>query len=137
MCTDPMASMAYDNDQSKEYDAIEAELTKLFPKFSLSFKRDVLPHDLANENCDLYLFDYGGMLPGCTDMIVSLYRSFIQQAEDHPNTVFLLYSSFSVHWYEDLMTAECAEMGELHNVVFYDDNDKWVMAVKRMLRGVT
>lgn len=134
MCTDPVASIVYENNQEKEYDGIEKELTELFPECSLSFKRNVFPHELANENCDLYLFDFGGMLPGCGGMVASHFGSFIQQAEDHPNTVFLLYSTFSVSWYKDLMEDACRDADELHNVAFYDYKDKWVLTVKKMLQ---
>ena len=125
LCTDPMSSMIYDNDQDKEYDAIEQELKEILPNFKITFVRNIFPHQLANENFDVYLFDFGGMLPGCEDMI--------RQVEDHPNSAFILYSSFSVRWYEDCMADEAKDIVDQPNVILYDYNDKWIDKITNWL----
>jgi len=134
MCTDPMASMMHDYDQQKEYDAIERNMRETFPEFKMVFVRDIFPHQLANESFEIYLFDFGGMLPGCEDMVASQYRELARQVEDHPNALFLLYSSFSVRWYKELMEEDSGELKNQPNVVFYDYDEEWVMKVKEWLK---
>ena len=106
MCVDIMSCDMYDNDVQKEYDAIEAEVCELFPNYEITFEREVYPNKLSNVSFDIYLFDYGGMMPGCGDLVSSLFREFGKQAEDHPNSVFLLYSSFSEQFYEEAMQVD-------------------------------
>jgi len=116
MCTDPMASMIHDHDQELEYEAIEKELRSELDDFELSIERNVLPHKLANRPFDIYLFDFGGMMPGCEDMVEGHYRELIRQIENHPNSVFILYSSFSVRWYKECMELESKELASQPNV---------------------
>lgn len=103
LCLDPMSCMLFDNDVEREYDAVQADFNKMFPNTELNFERDVYPHALANACFDIYVFDFGGMLPGSTEGVEANFREFIRQADDHPNAAFVLYSSFSEHWYKDLM----------------------------------
>lgn len=120
LCTDPMASLAYDNDQDAEYDAIEEDMREALKGFDVRFERNVYPHDLKNNRFDIYLFDFGGMLPGCESTIESHYRELIQQVEDHPNSLFILYSSMSVGWYTQCMEAEAKEVSSQTNVLLYN-----------------
>jgi hypothetical protein len=130
MCVDFMSCDMYDNDVQKEYDAIEVEIRELFPNFEINFEREVYPNKLANASFDIYLFDYGGMMPGCGGLISSLFKEFGKQAEDHPNSVFLLYSSFSEQFYEDAMREDFEGNFEpQHNVVYastlkYEEGDE-------------
>jgi len=133
MCTDPMSCMMYDNDQGKEYDAIEKDMQENLPDFKISFVRDVFPHDLANESFEVYLFDFGGMLPGCEDMIASHYRELIRQVEDHQSSAFILYSSFSVRWYKELMEIEAKELTDQLNVFCHDYDDEWIGKLQEWL----
>jgi len=126
--------MMHDYDQQKEYDAIERNMRETFPEFKMVFVRDIFPHQLANESFEIYLFDFGGMLPGCEDMVASQYRELARQVEDHPNALFLLYSSFSVRWYKELMEEDSGELKNQPNVVFYDYDEEWVMKVKEWLK---
>jgi len=128
-----MSCLIYDNDQTKEYQAIEQGLREDFQEFNLSFVRNVFPHSLSNEGFEVYLFDFGGMLPGCEDMVASHYRELIKQIEDHQNSAFLLYSSFSVRWYKDCMMDESKEISNQKNVFYYDFDGRWIDKLKAWL----
>ncbi len=129
MHVDFMSSAQYDNDPNKEYDDIEAVLKELFVDYKLNFKRNIYPHQLKNDTCNIYLFDFGGLLPGCEDTIKSHFKSFIEQADDHPNTIFLLYSRFTERWYKEVMEFEYSNRTDKQfNVLFwntltYDSDD--------------
>jgi hypothetical protein len=116
LCTDYMASCGQTQDE--EYDSIEADFRECLPECTLTFRRNAYPHTLANARPDIYVFDYGGMLPGCEELVADHFRELIRQADDHPNTLFALFSRFSVRWYEEIMRDETRELGAQHNVMY-------------------
>ena len=71
-------------------------------------------------NTHLLLFDYGGMMPGCSDLLESNARQLIKWASDNPSSLCLVMSSFT---YRGQIKAELEEQGleELPNVVNYFD----------------
>lgn len=135
MCVDIMSCECYDHDVNKEYDAIEENLQEFFPDHTLSFKRNIYPHKLDAESFDMYVFDYGGMLPGSESGVASLFKEFIKQANEHTGAVFLLYSSFSEGWYKDLMAEDAGpDFKKQPNVVFYGWGDTdWSAEAKKWL----
>jgi hypothetical protein len=64
----------------EEYAEIKQRLCDLLevsPERML-FKTDVFPYQLENESLDMYVIDFGGVMPGCEDTIVSHFRSLIE-----------------------------------------------------------
>ena len=142
ICVDPMSSSIFDYDVDKEYEEIKKEFVERFHGIELEFETQVMPHHLDNKPLDVYVFDYGGMMPGCEDLIKSLFREFIKQAEDHPNTAFVLFSNFSERWYKEMIEADFSQYVEnkQHNVIFKvsldrEDDDVFVERVK-LITGV-
>lgn len=90
---DPCASM---NETYEEEVARQTEYyTEIFADMGVRTKF----HEAKNpaqirDNADLVLFDYGGMMMGCHDLCISHARHMIKWAEDHPNSVVLIISSF-------------------------------------------
>lgn len=107
--------------QEEEYDELEK---KIIPNWlpgykNLKFDREILPHELKQIPTDLYVFDFGGIMPGCDSMIMSQIRDLIEMAEEKLNTLFVIYSTFSYQWYMDLIADEFPEL-KLVNVIAHD-----------------
>ncbi len=63
----------------------------------------------------LVLFDYGGMMPGSDDLVLSECRALLQWAADNPSSLVIVISSFT---YRNQIQYEMEEMGLTpHNVV--------------------
>lgn len=125
MLVDPMAG--FDRTTDDEYDSIEEAFRKAF-KNDFEFRRDVHPRRLEGEVPDIYVMDFGGMIGvGCDGMTDDVYRGLRQQIDDHPNTVFVLWSSFTEQFYMNLMVEEYGSMdndaARRHNVVFARNHD--------------
>ena len=100
----------------EEYESIRMEFTEeIFPDTKIDFEEKVQPHHLENKPVDFYIFDFGGLLPGCPGLITSQVTEFIKSAEDHPNALFILYSAFTGREYKNLMEDDFPEL-KLHNV---------------------
>lgn len=129
MCVDLMSCMEFDNDADQEYDSIEKEFREKFIDFDFEFQRNIYPHKLDNESFDIYLFDYGGMLPGSESLTISLVKEFIKQAEDHPNSLFIIYSRFTSNWYKELIDED--NLTIQHNVILHDVDDDYKNKIKQ------
>ena len=54
------------------------------------------PHPFAiKEGTDVVVYDYGGFLPGCDDMLRDNARELIRWAEDHTKGLVLVISAFT------------------------------------------
>jgi len=99
-----------------EYGEIEDMFRMMVPG-GLFFERDIQPYDLKNRPCDVYVFDFGGLLPGCDSLIESQYRVLIQAIEDRPNTLFVIWSTFSGRIYKEFVEAEFPEHKNFNVVI--------------------
>jgi hypothetical protein len=82
------AMATYSQSQEEEYAEIKerfCEELELDPK-TVTFLTDVMPHTLRGISTDVYVLDYGGMLPGSEDMTRHIFRETINQIEAKPNT---------------------------------------------------
>ncbi len=86
-----------------EYEQIKTWMERILETKDFVFKTDVQPWDLKNQLVDVYIIDYGGVMPGCDGMIEGIYRELIKQIEEKPNTLFVLWSQFTCRWYEEMM----------------------------------
>jgi hypothetical protein len=81
---------------------------KLKP-YTLQSAREIKP------GTKLVLFDYGGMMPGSDDLVLSECRALLQWAIDNPSSLVIVISSFT---YRNQIQYEMEEMGVTpHNVV--------------------
>lgn len=105
--------------QEDEYAQIKKDMSKIIgPDFT--YKSDIFPHEIGNDPVDFYIMDYGGLLPGCDDTIRSLYRSLLEQIENKPNTLFIIWSSFTQRWYKEAIENSDYNITGF-NVVYYGD----------------
>jgi hypothetical protein len=125
MYVDPFASM--DSSPEAEYAEYEQFFRDLLPGVALQFQRDVLFTQLANGRPDVYLFDIGGMC--MTDYSgqqrFNWCHEVARQVEDHPNTLFLPWSEFTIRHWGDAVKEFLPKLREAPNVVLftpkYDD----------------
>lgn len=116
----------------EEYEEIKADLCgwlELDPE-KVTFRPRVYPHQLGNESVDIYVMDFGGMLPGCEDGIISHFRSLLEQIKGKPNTLFIIWSRFTQRWYEEVV-AEYAPEFKVPNVAIYSDIDILIPLILR------
>lgn len=110
---------SYDKTDDEEYAEIEEMIKLALPQnTNLDFHRNIQPYALDNQSFDVYIFDFGGLLPGCDSLMSSMLNEFSKQVENHPNTLFIIWSSFTGRMYEELLQCEVKDfMGLPHNVI--------------------
>lgn len=84
---------------NEEYVQIEHYLTNLLREHLPTFQRDVKAERLtAEQRCDLYVFDVGGLCAeGCD--ITHQYRALFSAIANRPSTLFVLWSAFTARYY--------------------------------------
>lgn len=97
---DPMGT--FDITPEDEYRQIKERLQDIFPE-KFFYSTDVFPHQLENQKVDIYIIDFGGMLPGCEDMIRSNFRELVKQIDEKQSTLFIIWSAMTVKWYEQVI----------------------------------
>ena len=106
-----------DKTPEDEYQEIE-NLFKEILEETATFTRDIFPDKLSNDFVDIYVFDFGGLLPGYDSLIESHVSELIRQIEDHPNTLFVIWSNFTGETFKGFLQKEADEyFGEHHNVI--------------------
>jgi hypothetical protein len=90
----------------------------------VEYETESHPAYLDNKPVDIFIMDFGGMLPGCEDTIRSIYRELVRQVEEKPNTLFILYSAFTEQWYKEVMQMVSPDLRDAHNVVYIRDEEK-------------
>jgi hypothetical protein len=95
MYVDQFATL--DSSPEEEYDEIRAWIKAQLPDVKLQFKQDVDPYKLKNARCDVYLFDIGGLcyVDHSGEKRISLCHEVLRQVEDHPNTLFVPWTSMT------------------------------------------
>ncbi len=119
----------------EEYISIQAEIQGVLGR-EVSFESDVMPHDLIGKKVDVYVIDYGGMMPGCDSLINSIFQEVIKQVADKPNTLFIIWTIMSEGWYVDLIKDESPELKDAPNVLFRrlgSGNDVYREALKQWI----
>jgi len=95
-----------------------------------SFTRVLAPHTVKftrmyypppPEGTDLFICDYGEMLPGCTDLLESNAREICRWAQDHPSSLVVIASSFT---YEQQIAYELAQRGLALDNIICDDGSQ-------------
>jgi hypothetical protein len=133
MLTDWMASSM--GSQEEEYNDIQGYMTELFPEFTLTFQRDFHMHKfngIPDSDWDVFVMDFGGLLPGCQDMVDSIYKQLVELTYKYPKKLFILWSTFTRRLYLDAVgTTESRRMimDEMQglispNVVFWYEKEK-------------
>lgn len=56
-----------------EMDYIQTMFKDYFPDIEFLFKRNMTPDNLKQTPVDLYVFDWGGVMPGCDSLTEDIY----------------------------------------------------------------
>ncbi len=123
--------------EDDEYTEIEC-LIKDILECEISFERGVYPHELSNKKVDIYVIDYGGVLPGCESMIASHFRELVNQVENKQNTLFIIWTTMTLNWYMEIIKKDNPEL-QHPNVIFreeryFTDIDYWIKQVKKWFK---
>ena len=117
MYVDQFATL--DSSQEEEYQNLEELIQTALP-FKISFKRNVLPHELKNGNPDIYIFDIGGLcyIDFSGDKRIDMSKTMLEQVNDHPNTLFIPYSKMTVDYVKFAMEDFLPELNSATNIFF-------------------
>ena len=89
----------------EEYSAIESGLRRAV-KNDLDFRVRLDPYALSGLCPDIYVFDYGGASLFDADSAGWVMRELLRQIDDHPNTLFIIWSSYTWREYAGLLREE-------------------------------
>jgi len=122
-----------------EMDYIQTMFKDYFPDIEFLFKRNMTPDNLKQTPVDLYVFDWGGVMPGCDALTEDIYNALVEQIGEKPNTLFVIWSSFSKMYYEDELERVFPneEDKKFHNVVMrggVDESDEFWEAIKLWIK---
>ena len=121
MLVDFMASSFGTTDD--EYDEIERGLRVLYPEVDLSFERGMYMHVLKKSVYDIFVFDWGGLLPGAEDLTRSIYRNLLAETRKYEkDRLYILWSSFTERYFKDAANEEFPEF-IAPNVVYSQDEN--------------
>lgn len=82
-----------------EMDGIEQSLRDDFGLDLGEVIKTIDPTEAVEEKYDLLVFDYGGVMPGCGDLVYSIVRSVIKWADANINSAVLVWSEFTADTY--------------------------------------
>lgn len=117
----------FDKTPEEEYKEIEKIFKEELNLKELSFQTGVMPHQLKGMSPDIYVIDYGGMSWGADDRVASIFREVVNQVEDKPNVLFVIWSRFSFEWYKTIVEEESKELAA-PNVIYVPhsiDGEEW------------
>lgn len=90
----------------EEVKEIKRHLTNHFGNsYKLNFYDSGL-QDLIVKQLDIFVVDYGGLLPGATELLGSVMRTIREYSEQHPSCILILWSKTTRERYD-----ECLEEG--------------------------
>ena len=123
MFTDPIGSLQ--KTQKEEYEKLQKDVALILSMSinDIDFEINVPPWKLENISFDMYLFDYGGISCGAMDTMNSMLKCFHDAAENHPNALFVVWSTFTWGFYKDLMEYEIEETAKLSNVTCFNGSN--------------
>lgn len=121
MLVDFMASELADAED--EYNDIRGYMTELFPDCELVFTSDVFMHvlrEMADIDWDVFVMDWGGVLPGCEDLTRSIYKTLLYLIREKEDKLFIMWSAHTEAYYKEAIEEEFPEF-IAPNVVFRQD----------------
>jgi hypothetical protein len=120
------AAVDFMGDTEVEYQEIEERMRELFPDHAISYRHDeeseLMPQNLEDEDTiyNVYVFDWGGLLPGANDLTQSIYHSLLANIMKYPQRLFIMWSAFTESYYKDACTREFPQF-IAPNVIFRQD----------------
>jgi len=129
---DPMGTMGMTVDEEVDY--IKMMLKGWFPNTKLEYK-DGMVHPSEASTVDIYIIDFGGLLPGCPGLIEPTYRELLKSIQECPNVLFIIWTVMTALYYKDEIEYRFGEEKEFGNVIFkdrgYDKTDMFLKEFKQ------
>lgn len=63
----------------------------------------IFPDRLNEYEYNVYVYDFGGLMPGSDDMIRSHYRELVRKVFGNEDKLFILWSRFTEEWYNETL----------------------------------
>lgn len=112
--------------REQEIDQIKTWFKAFFgKKFKFDFVDSPDLLELINKQLDVLVVDYGGVLPGCSDLISHLMRAINKYVVENPSCLLVLWSEMTAENYRDEMGFD--EEGVLGNSI---DEERNVVVMK-------
>jgi len=122
---DPTSAAAYSYSTENEYAEMKRTLEDALC-CAIEMKTDIPPHDLKNRSPDIYVIDYGGIgALGASMLSECVFSEFAEAVEEHPNTLFIVWSSFSEGFYRAAIANELGKTSAQPNVILRSSDDNW------------
>ena len=87
----------------------------------VDFRKPSRPQDALREKTDVYVIDYGGMgALGAVDMVYSVLRGVLKLVQEKPNTLVVIWTSFTGRYYQGVVEEELGSMIDHPNVAYRD-----------------
>lgn len=117
---DPMGHSGME--AADEYTELARQLSVIL-ETAVTVEPDIRPDMLSNRSFALYVFDYGGMYYGCEDLVHSYFNELYKQIEAHPDSLFIIWSTYTAERYKEYMQYELGKAVDFPNlIVFCGDN---------------
>lgn len=110
----------YDETQDEEYDRIGDEIRKCFDQ-PVMLKYNVMPWNV-DRLCKLYVFDFGGVLPGAEDTVNGILRSVANLANERPSLAVLIYSEITFTNFYSYMSYDITDIPKN---IFHVGQEDW------------
>lgn len=121
-----LAAVDYMGDTEQEYADIKESVTDLFLGYDIDYHHsegaELPPQNIKSQPFNIYVFDWGGLLPGADDLTRSIYHSLLGLVRKYPQRLFIMWSSFTEQWYKEICTEEFPEF-IAPNVIFRADEN--------------
>jgi len=101
----------------EEIKEIEDLFTGYFPKYEFLFISSTGIHELLGKQLDIFIIDYGGILPGAPGLVEGISGAVDKYVKDHPSCIVVLWSAMSVDNYEEYIGTEIKGSIEGPNVL--------------------
>lgn len=113
MFVDPMGN------EKSEYQEMESLIAKILPEEKFEFFRDLQPYKAHEKGIDIFLFDFGGLLPGAGGLIDSMIQQLRKMLDELPSCFLVFWTTFTadlIKHYPEIIETEAEEFYKLPNV---------------------
>lgn len=106
-------------DEDKEYQEMEDLIARVLPEEKFQFFRDLQPYQAHEKSIDLFLFDFGGLMPGADGLLGSMVRQLREMLDKLPSCCLVFWTTFTadlIKSYPVMMEVEAEEFYKLPNI---------------------
>jgi len=82
----------------------DCEIEHVQGEMESKMETGIFPDELNRYEFNIYVFDFGGLMPGADEMIQSQYRGLVRKVYGNEDKLFILWSRYTEEWYEQTLT---------------------------------